>query len=429
LTDPGLQAFLTAVRPGRSVSTWDLDQLSLAALYFHPDIPLARTQVALAQAQAQTASARPIPAIAATLGRGVGGQLLSSPWIVGAAIDILLEPEERRAQRRAAAQANVAAARAAIDQTVWQVRSGVAQAALARWHAQVRAQVLSAQRDLQRERVDLLARRLLQGDANRDELRREQSQMAQLELALAQVHADQERSAADLAGAIGVSVAAVRDIPWQLEPFDALPVIDQEALGLQSGADAVLARADVREALARLEAAQAQLQEQVTRRWPDIRLGPGYVFDQGNGKYEVTLGLEWPAALEGPQAEALARRDDAAQRLLALQAATLAGIERAQSQWVSTLDESNAADHLLERASQIAAAARAQFAVGALDRSGLLAANIDQFGASLAVQAAHEHAWHAAFCLEDAVQHILTRAGEPLPSLQVVPPPHQKETS
>ena len=81
LDDARLQRFVESVRtepPAQSPPAWDLDRLTLAALYFHPDLSIARSELELAQAQATTARARPNPAISAVLGRGAAGEIATS---------------------------------------------------------------------------------------------------------------------------------------------------------------------------------------------------------------------------------------------------------------------------------------------------------------------------------------------------------------
>ncbi len=66
LFDAGLRDFINSVLANKNVQspkTWDLDRLTLAAIYYHPDLALARIQTATADAANITAAQRPNPTI------------------------------------------------------------------------------------------------------------------------------------------------------------------------------------------------------------------------------------------------------------------------------------------------------------------------------------------------------------------------------
>jgi len=423
LDDPRLQRFIGSARsgePAQPAAPWDLDRLTLAALYFHPDLSIARSELGLAQAQAVTARARPNPGLAATLGRGAGGEFFSSPWIVGAAVDFLLQSGDRRTARIAEADSSVQAARAALLQASWLVRGRVASALLDLWSAQVRLGPLREQLDLQVQRAQLYERRVESGQNPRDDLRRELAQRDQLAAALAQAESDFARARVDLAEAIGVPVHALDGVVLATERLDQPPVVPDSALAESARQHALTERADVRDASARLEAAQADLQLQISYRWPDLRFAPGYLFEQGNNRYEAAIGLEWPASIEGPVAEARARRDLAANRLLALQAHIIGDIDRAAAAWRTLSQQAASAEGLLERAQQRETAAQAQFDAGSLDRPALLASHIDRIGAQISLQAVRERQRRALAALEEALEQVLEpRQTAPFPPQEI----------
>lgn len=416
LDDPRLRRFIEAAQPAqaaRSPARWDLQRLTLAALYFHPDLPIARSELDIAHGQAVTARARPNPGIVATLGRGAG-DFFTSPWIVGAAIDLLVQPGDRRATRVAAADASVRAARAALRQASWSVRARVYGAWLDVWSAQRRLDALRDELELQSQRAQLFARRVEAGESARAELRRELIQREQLAAAAAQAQEDLARARVDLAEAVGVPTPALDAIALAVDSLDSVPALDEGLLSDAARGRALAARADVLDALARVDVAQAELQAAASRRWPDLRLAPGYLFDQGNDRYEVTAALDWPASIEGPLAEALARRDLAARRLLGLQARILARIDRAAAEWAAATQRSHALEELLERQQQHERAAQAGLDAGSLDRPSWLAARIDLLEAQRALAAAHERQRRALAALEDALQQPV-EPGEELP--------------
>jgi outer membrane protein TolC len=93
----------------------------------------------------------------------------------------------------------------------------------------------------------------------------------------------------------------------------------------------LLGRADILAGLSDYAAAEAALQLEIARQYPDIHLNPGYQFDQGDNIWTLGITFELPVINhnQGPIAEAKARRNQAAAQFDALQAKVLAEIDRA----------------------------------------------------------------------------------------------------
>ena len=73
---------------------------------------------------------------------------------------------------------------------------------------------------------------------------------------------------------------------------------------------ALLNRLDIREALARYQAAEARLRLEVARQYPDITLSPGFLWDQGDLVWSVGAAILAPLfdINQGPIGEAEAAR-------------------------------------------------------------------------------------------------------------------------
>jgi len=335
LDTPELAAFLAAVT-GRApaewpLHTWDLRTLTLAALYFHPDLDVVRAHADVAAAAIATAGARPNPTLSIAPQLVANPQSGVSPWLTTVNLDWPIETAGKRARRIEHADAGAAAARAAVVVEAWRVRRQLATAVVTLAAAARQRDALAAEVALDQRLVALLERRLRAGAAAATDV-------APLRLALLQ--ATSERAAAEaqlgqalaqVATALGVpakAVAAVR-LP---EGFDAP---DAEALLGVALADArrraLLERADIRQALAEYAAAEATLRLELARQYPDVRLGPSYEFDQGLNKWGFVLALDLPIMNrnEGPIAEAVATRAEAAAKVVATQAHVIAEVEDA----------------------------------------------------------------------------------------------------
>jgi outer membrane protein, heavy metal efflux system len=149
-------------------------------------------------------------------------------------------------------------------------------------------------------------------------------------------------------------------------------------------------RLDLHRSLAEYEAAEAALRLEVARQYPDLRLVPGYTYDQGDSKLKLGLAVEVPIfhRHEGPIAEASARRETAAARVRSTQAAGIAEVQGALARY-------GAARRLLDEARSIAASLRDREAslrrrveAGEDDRLALLVLEVELASAeSLRVEA------------------------------------------
>jgi outer membrane protein, heavy metal efflux system len=122
--------------------------------------------------------------------------------------------------------------------------------------------------------------------------------------------------------------------------------------------DAVLNRLDIRRALAQYAAAEAGLQLEIAKQYPDISIGPGYTYEEMHSFF--TLGASTTVPLfnrnQGPIAEAEARRKEAAAAFLERQAQVIAKSERALAVYAGALKEvaeAEALRHLEENQIQI----------------------------------------------------------------------------
>ena len=133
-----------------------------------------------------------------------------------------------------------------------------------------------------------------------------------------------------VADAIGVSVKALEGAELRFDLF-ARPSTATELMSAAARDEALRHRADILGALADYAASQSALQLEIAKQYPDVHLGPGYQYDQGDNKCTLGAHAELPVLNQnqGPIAEAAARREEAAAQFNAVQAKVLAEIERA----------------------------------------------------------------------------------------------------
>jgi outer membrane protein TolC len=408
LSDPDLRAYLDAnlsrgrnrVEPG----VLDLDALTLIALYYHPDLDVARARMAAAEAGVVTAGARPNPTVAVVPEYNVDSTRGVSGWLPGLTFDLPVETAGKRGHRIDRARHLAEAARLDLAETAWRVRSRVRAALLEHLLGRRTQALLEAEERVRQESVAVMERRLDLGDVSRPDVDAGRAALAQVRLATRSAAGRVAESLAALAGALGVPVSALDGarLAWPgLEEAPGEDALRQHALqrsGLQG-------RPDVRRALEVYAASEALLQLEIARQYPDVHLGPGYQWDQGEGKFALGLTVTLPVLNrnEGPIAEAEARRQEAAARFLALQADIIGQIERARRRYggtVATLGQAEEALRLLigrERALERALEA------GEADRLALVGTRVERALAARARLDALRDAQVALGALEDAV--------------------------
>jgi cobalt-zinc-cadmium efflux system outer membrane protein len=204
-------------------------------------------------------------------------------------------------------------------------------------------------------------------------------------------------------------VAGFQGLEFSWSDLDSPPSAEA-LLPRQIQRDAVLNRLDVRRSLAQYAAAEADLQLEISKQYPDVQIGPGYTYEEKNNFF--TLGLSTTLPIfnrnQGPIAEAEARRKEAAAAFLEKQAQVIAGSERALVLYVAALKELAEADQSLRRL-QSAHLQGMQRAVqlGEEDRLTLNGVQIESSVVARARLDAIARAQTALGELEDAVQRPL----------------------
>jgi cobalt-zinc-cadmium efflux system outer membrane protein len=415
LSEAGLKAFL-----GRNLGyeleewpkpAWDLSELVLVALYYHPDLDLARAKWAVARAGLVTAGQRPNPVLANALAQYNADASGVSPWTLGISLDIPLETAGKRGYRIDQARQLSEAARFNIADAAWKVRSGVRARLLDLYPSEAN---IERQVSLQEEEVTLLEKRLAVGLISQPVVTQSRIMLNQLNLALRDAQRQRAEGRAGLAAALGLTVDALRDIDLdqavrvldQLPPLDTLPAAEVQRTALTN-------RADVLAALAEYEASQSSLQLEIAKQYPDIVPSPGYTWDAGAAKYSLGLSLLLPILNQnqGPIAEAKARRAQAAAQFNSLQARAIGEIEQTLAGYRFAAAKLDAAKRAFTAERQNLKAVEQGFTAGRVDRLAWVGAQRGAAAAELAYIGALVEAQRALGLLEDAMQRPIGPGG------------------
>ena len=410
LYNPGLNDFLAQQLghppPKWPLEKWDLNSLTLAAFYFHPDLAVAREQWRVAQAGAISAGVRPNPSVSFSPGYDTQIPNNPSPWLIPVTFDIPIETAGKRDKRMAEAAKAAESARWSFASAAWQIRGGVRAALLDFGMAGRRAELLQKQFSAQTDILKLLQGRFNAGAIARPELTSAQIALNKTQQDLSAAQSKHAEARSRLAQALGVPPAALDGEKLQCE-FSAKPVDDLTSAGARTVAQR--SRADILGALADYAAAEADLRLQIARQYPDVHLGPAYAWNSGNASdSQWTLGatVELPVLdqNQGPIAEAAARRKLSAAKFIALQAQVSADIDRAVADVRIAREQLAAGETLITAERQQEQSAEQQLNAGAGDRLDLLNAQLETANATL-TQLDNEAKWQSAVgALEDALQ-------------------------
>ena len=388
--------------------TWDLKSLTLAALYYHPDMDVARAQWGVARGGRITAGERPNPVVNPLMGYNTTSPRSEvAPWIPEVALELTIETAGKRGIRIAEARRLAESARWQIMATAWAVRSGLRGALLETFAAGERAGLLAEQEKLQAELVRLLTLQKDAGEVSVYDLTQARLALDQVRLETIEAARLNEAALSGLASALGLTRGALEGLSFSFEEFRSAPPLDLPAGEVRK--HTVLNRSDILAALAAYEASQMALKLEIAKQYPDITLGPDYQLDQTDSKWTLGLALELPILNRhrGPIAEALAAREESAARFLALQAQVIGELDAAIQDCRAAVRKSGAAEDLLVHLTEQARRARSQRDLGEISKLELLAIEIELNAGAQAWLEALYQAQTAVGRLENAAQSPL----------------------
>jgi outer membrane protein, heavy metal efflux system len=313
--------------------TWNLQTLSLAALYFNPALDIARARVARADAAVVTAGARPNP----TLGISPG---VPSPYLFTLDFAVPIETAGKRGYRVQSARNLDQAARLDLADSAWTVLSGVRLALLNYLLASRSLELVRSEEQVRADQLNILERILSSGEIPRLDVDLARIEFSKTEVAMRAAEGQTAEAKATLAAAVGIPVAGLQNVEFLWPDMDTPPT-PESLFPAEVQRDAVLNRLDIRRSLAQYASAEADLQLEIAKQYPDINIGPGYTYEERNSFFTVGLSSAIPLfnRNQGPIAEAEARRKEAAAAFLQTQAQVVAKSERALAVYTAALRE------------------------------------------------------------------------------------------
>jgi cobalt-zinc-cadmium efflux system outer membrane protein len=331
LSDSALHVFL-ATYDSSSTDAWDMQRLALTAWYFRPELEVSRRTWRTTQAAEVTAGARPPIGVAGGVSAADNPGPFESRWTVTLGLIFRIELGGKRGARIAAAQARSLVAELQARVVAWDIASDVRTAALT--VVQGDSSVATWTRRVDRsEQIASQVQRLYQSEAAGQSMVDEavaEARLASRELTSADAQRIADR--ASLARLMGLPASALDTLTISTAGSIGCALTEQMSLEELRGV-ALRRRYEMGVALAEYAVAEADLRVQITRQYPDLELVPGYSWDQGLHRWIGALAL--PNLLrnrnQGPIGEAIARRNQMASGVEAMQQIVLGEVEGAYS--------------------------------------------------------------------------------------------------
>src|SRR5262249_19958215 len=169
LADPELRALFERALPGGvprwPIEKWDLGTLTLAALYYHPSLEVARAQWHVAEAGIATAGAGPSPQLVLTPQYVANAAMGARMWDITSALEWPIETAGKRGRRIERAQHLATSSRLSLDSAAWKVRANLRARLLDFVAARARVELVAREHEAQHEVVTLLEQRVQAGAA------------------------------------------------------------------------------------------------------------------------------------------------------------------------------------------------------------------------------------------------------------------------
>jgi len=409
LADPGLREFLKQ-NTGRdlpaSTSTWDFETLNWVAFYYNPSLAVARAQWAGARGSIITGAQRPNPSVNFSPGydfNPAAGTI--SPWFLGGSFDLPIETAGKRDKRIQTASWQSEAARQNLFDAAWQVRGELRQALLDWDAAQRRTDILQKQVQANQLVVQLLEERLNAGAISADEISTQRLALVKAQSDAGNATRALALARAKLAEVLGVPVSALDGQAFSTDSIAQGHVFSGDELSAARTVS-LKTRADVLASLASYQASQSALQLEIAKQYPDLHVGSGYLYDLGENKWNLSLGIDIPLFNhnQGPIAEAQAARELAAAQFIAVQAHVITQIDSANAvaqAAAGQLEDLRKVDTELHKHLD---SMHAQTDAGAADRLDYQTALLDASASELALLDAQSQLASAIGQLEDALQ-------------------------
>lgn len=280
LDDPALLHFLNTHLP--SIRAWDLDRLTLVALFYSPELDVVRARLQATQAAVVTASTVPNPKVSFSLG---------FPFMIGLSLALPSDTAALRGFRTLRAELLSQASRFEFLEAAWSLRSRLRQALLLDYQLQRLALLDAHEVDRRQALLVWAEQRLAVGEFSRPETESYRILLQRAQAVQRQTRVRQFEARGALAQILGLPLAAIQTLAWSPVAFETT-IAPPEPLSLRRLA--LAERADLQQLFWEYRAALADVQFEAEKADPLFQLGPGYQLDQGTNKFSLGFTVALP---------------------------------------------------------------------------------------------------------------------------------------
>lgn len=274
------------------LKAWELDSLTLCALFYHTKLDVAKTQFGLAKLAIQTAGIKNSPSLNADIARSNQKNGDIKPWSYGLSVDIPIQTSNKRAIKIEKAEQLAESVRMDIADTAWSLREQIT-SDLITYHLVVNeVALLKEQLTTQINITHMLEKRVNAGIASSADLSHASLLSLKTEQLLHTKQAQTEIIKSQLAADIGLSIDKFSLLPIKPLALDQtlakqMQVLEKPSASKTLQAQALLNRIDIRRSIAKYAAAEAEIKLQVANQIPDITLSPGILFEFGDSIWSL----------------------------------------------------------------------------------------------------------------------------------------------
>ena len=265
------------------INQWGIDEFTYCALFFHPDLDVARAQWRAAQSAEGTVANLAVPTINANVSHSNDSDPTKKPFAFGLSIDIPIETANKRNLRIQNAHHLSQSAKLEVAQIAWQLRSNIAQTLTEAQFNQTLIRLLSEENIRREEIVKMYQKRVDAGAASNIELSSAKLQWQTTNSELNAALQNKLVLKSKLASNIGLPLATVKKMSLVNENQQRLQYIPNTDLQTTT----LLNRLDVRIALERYAEAETKLKLEIAKQYPDLVISPGTAYEFGNNIWSL----------------------------------------------------------------------------------------------------------------------------------------------
>ncbi len=385
---------------------WDLPALTFAAVYYHPEIELARARARVSAAETSTSRTRMPISITARPEYNTKAGEGETPWGMGVLVGLPIDIGGKRDKRTEQLARIEDAVNLEVGVATWRVRSRLRRHFVELYVADRTRQAIELEQQERRLLLVLMEKREAAGYASATDVSAVRLKVVETEVALRRAAVRRDQALAGVAEAVSVPLQEIGRVELD---FSALASPMTPPARDDVSRAALLNRIDLRRKLADYAAAEAAVKLEVARQYPDVTLLPGYFWDADESIWSIAfLGLLPPAArTKALIRESEARREVEEKAFLALQTSIIAEADAAASRYRLAWEAQSAARHQIDQAVARRARAERQFERGYADRVDLVQARLETVVTERAAVVAMLEAQQGLSALEDALQRPL----------------------